>query len=26
VPLTLHFHPRCHEAWSAERQGPEPET
>jgi hypothetical protein len=25
-PLTLHFHPRCHEAWSAERRRPEPEA
>jgi hypothetical protein len=25
-PLTLHFHPRCHQAWRAERHGPEPET
>jgi len=25
-PLTLHFHPRCHEAWRAERQSTEPEA
>jgi hypothetical protein len=25
VPVTLHFHPRCHEAWRAERLATEPD-
>lgn len=25
-PITLHFHPRCHEAWRAERDIAEPEV
>lgn len=25
-PLTLHFHPRCHEAWKAERRAAVPEA
>jgi hypothetical protein len=25
MPVTLHFHPRCYEAWRVERQPSEPE-
>jgi len=23
-PVTLHFHPRCHDAWRAEREAAQP--